>query len=103
MRKPPPPSGSAGSNSVVLTLKVRPGASATRVVGRIELPDGPALRVDVAAPPERGKANAELVRFLAKALGVGRGQLELVAGETSHLKRVRVHGAAPDRLASLGG
>ena len=48
------------------------------------------LKVKIAAAPERGKANAELRAVLAKAYNVRVSDVEILAGETSPLKRVRV-------------
>jgi len=56
-------------------------------VGTLE--DG-TLKVRVAAPPEKGKANEELCRFLAKHFGVARQTVEVVSGETATSKLVRV-------------
>ena len=67
-----------------LRLAVRPGASRTRVLGER---DG-ALRLAVAAPPEKGKANKAALRFLAKTLNLSRAKLELVGGEISRNKVV---------------
>jgi len=39
------------------------------------------LRVRVAAPPVEGKANTELLTFLAKVLGVRKNRLEIIAGQ----------------------
>lgn len=71
-----------------------PGGARTRVMGR--LADG-RLKVRVAAAPERGKANAELVAFLARELGVGRGAVRIAAGETSRDKVIEID-AAPERV-----
>ena len=73
---------------VTLNIKVVPGARKDRVVG----PYGDAIKVQVSAPPEGGKANAAVLRVLAEALGVKPGQLELVSGHTQPRKVVRVHG-----------
>jgi len=56
------------------------------------------LKVRLTAPPVDGKANAELLRFLAEAFGVPRRNVTLVRGETSRAKVVRIaHPAArPD-------
>jgi hypothetical protein len=51
---------------------------------------GGALKVAVAAPPEKGKANREVVRLVAGAFGLGVGDIEIVAGETSPDKVVRL-------------
>ncbi len=57
-----------------------------------------ALKVRVTAPPLAGRANEELVWLLAETLGVPRSAVEIVAGETSRRKRVRVHGLTPEQL-----
>ena len=69
-------------------VRVQPGAMRSRVVGEY----GGALKVSVVAPPERGKANRALCDLLAAALGVTRRQVEVVAGEASRDKLVRVSG-----------
>ena len=71
-----------------LELLVVPRASRTRVVGEH---DG-RLKVQVAAPPVEGEANAALVDFLAGALGVRRADVTVAAGEGGRRKRVRVSG-----------
>ena len=50
------------------------------------------LKVRVAAPPERGKANVELARFLSAEFAVPTSAIEIIAGATSHNKQVRVTG-----------
>ena len=77
---------------VELRVKVVPGASRTRIAG---VWDG-ALRVQIAAPPEAGKANRELLKYLARVLGCKLAELHLVGGQTRPLKRVRI---ARDRAA----
>jgi uncharacterized protein (TIGR00251 family) len=73
-------------DALVLALHVQPGASRTEVAGL----HGDALRIRLAAPPVDGKANAELLRFLANAFAVPRRQVSLLRGETSRQKVVRV-------------
>jgi hypothetical protein len=53
---------------------------------------GSALRVAVAAPPEAGKANAALVRYLAELFGVKRRAVEVVSGHGRSLKRIAIAG-----------
>jgi uncharacterized protein (TIGR00251 family) len=53
---------------------------------------GDRLRVAVAAPPVDGKANAAVIELLAKTLGVPRGAVEIVRGETGRKKTVRLRG-----------
>lgn len=83
----------------VVTFQVRvvPRASRSEIAGEH---DG-ALRVRVTAPPVDGAANDELIRVLSRALRLPRNAVEIVAGQTSKLKRVRVRGAGPTDLQSL--
>jgi uncharacterized protein (TIGR00251 family) len=76
-------------DAIVLTLYVQPGAKRTEVAGT----HGAALKIRLAAPPVDGKANAELVRFLADAFGVPLRQVTIVRGETSREKVVRIESA----------
>jgi len=80
---------------LTLTLHVQPGAKRTEVAGM----HGEALKIRLAAPPVEGKANAELIRYLADAFGVPQRAVTLVRGETSRSKTVRIvaPAARPDR------
>lgn len=71
---------------MLLDLLVAPNASRTRV---LDEHDG-RLKIQLAAPPVDGKANEALVRFVAKALGVSRAQVEIVGGMTSRRKTLRI-------------
>jgi len=70
---------------------VVPRAKRTEIVGR----QGEAIKIKVAAPPEMGKANEELLNFLADKLEVRKEQLEIVAGTSSRKKLVSVTGMEP--------
>ncbi len=79
---------SAVPGGVELSLVIQPRASRSRVVGEH---DG-RLKVQIAAPPVEGEANAELVELLSDLLGVPKRQVEILSGETGRRKRVRVTG-----------
>jgi len=91
---------SPDGRATLIAVKVVPGASRSRVVG----PHGDRLKVQVAAPPERGRANDAVCDLFAEALGVPRRAVSVVRGATSPSKTVRVDGIAPGeaerRLAS---
>jgi uncharacterized protein len=80
---------------IELSLHIQPRAGRTEVAG----PHGDALKIRLAAPPVDGEANDELVRFLARTLGVSKGVVTIVSGETGRRKRVRVLGV--DRVAAM--
>ena len=71
----------------VLKIKVIPKSPRTEIAG--EMADG-TLKIRVAAPPEKGKANAELCAFLARQYGVPRDRVSVMTGETSTHKQVRI-------------
>lgn len=75
--------------AVFVPVKVVPGASRTRCAGIL----GGSVKIAVAAPPEKGKANAELIAFIAKAVGVRRGDVSVVEGSTHPRKVVRIANA----------
>jgi uncharacterized protein (TIGR00251 family) len=76
----------------LLRILVVPGARRTEVAGQ----HGDRLKVRVAAPPEKGRANQELLNFLADLLKVPRAALHLVLGGTSRAKVVAVHDLSPE-------
>jgi uncharacterized protein (TIGR00251 family) len=77
-----------------LGLRVKPGARQSRIAGV----HGDRLKVEVAAPPERGKANEALRALLADALGLPRTGVELTSGQASQDKAVRLAGIGPDEV-----
>jgi uncharacterized protein (TIGR00251 family) len=69
-----------------ISVKALPGASKTEFAGFKE----GRLRVRIAAAPEDGKANAELVAFVSKSLGCPKRDVALLHGEKSRLKTLAV-------------
>lgn len=78
-------------------MYVSPGASRTRVEGWRTDPDGTQrLRVRVAAPPDKGRANTAVVKLLAETLNVAPKDIEVVRGATSRAKTVQIAGPEAD-------
>lgn len=73
-------------DDLILSIRVQPRASRDEIIG----PHGDALKVRITAPPVEGQANTHLVKFLAAAFGVARGNVELLAGDTGRNKRLRI-------------
>ena len=84
-------------DGVLLEVVVQPRASRTRVVGE----HGGRLKIQLAAAPVDGEANAALVAFLAEALGVRRADVAIERGETGKRKTLRLTGVDPGRALSL--
>jgi uncharacterized protein (TIGR00251 family) len=70
-----------------LRVKVIARSAKSEVLG--ELADG-VLKVRIAAPPERGKANEELCRVLAEHYGVPKSAVSILSGQTASLKLVKI-------------
>lgn len=75
-----------------IALKVTPGARKNEILGWEEdYPQiGRVLRVKIAAPPVEGKANKEIVTFMAKSLGIPKSAVELLHGSTGRIKLIQV-------------
>lgn len=74
-----------------LPVKLQPGASSDRIDGwDVDAEGRPVLKVRLRARPVDGEANAALVKFLAKALGVSKSSVELARGGQSRLKMIEV-------------
>lgn len=90
----------AQPDGALLSVKVQPRASSNEI-GKEQ---GGELKVKVTAPPVDSAANEALVRFLAEELGCPRNRVELVRGQTSKHKVIKLYGLSPEAvLARLGG
>ena len=72
---------------MTLRVKVIPRSPKSEVAG--ELSDG-TLKVRIAAPPDKGKANEELCALLAAQYGVAKGAVQILSGPGSPRKLVRI-------------
>jgi uncharacterized protein (TIGR00251 family) len=84
------------SNSVTVQVVARPGASRQGIV-RVE-PRG--LVVALNSPPEKGRANDELIDFLARTASVPRSTITIARGDTSRHKTIRMTVRDPAKVAS---
>ncbi|MGD9118433.1 MAG: DUF167 domain-containing protein [Dehalococcoidia bacterium] len=85
---------SLSERGVELRLRVQPNAARNELAGFSE----GVLRVRVAAPPVRGKANQELIAFLARKLGLSKGDLTILKGHTSRNKLIFIAGLTREGL-----
>lgn len=71
----------------VIRVKVLPRSSKTEIAGKA---DG-VYRIKLTAPPVDGKANKALINFLAKKTGLPKRKFQIVSGEHSRNKTIRIH------------
>lgn len=79
-----------------LAVEVTPGSRASRFPAGFN-PWRGTVEAKVHAPPEKGEANAELVRLVADFFDVPTASVAVTAGATSRRKTVTIHGLDPDR------
>jgi uncharacterized protein (TIGR00251 family) len=71
-----------------LSVKVTPSAGRNEITG---WRDG-ALHLKIAAPPEKGKANKELIDFLGRKLGIKKSAISIIKGQTGRNKVITIEG-----------
>ena len=76
------------SSTALLSVRVTPGAGRDALLGW----QGDVLRLSVAAPAQRGKANEAALRLLSAALGLPPQRLRIVRGHTSRQKVIAIEG-----------
>ncbi len=79
-----------------VTLKAQPSASLRRI--KI-LPEGK-IKIYLNSPPEKGKANLELVKYLSHVLSLPKSAVKITAGETGKEKKIQVDGIEPEEFYS---
>ncbi len=52
--------------------------------------NGTTYKIRIKAPPQKGKANKELIRFLSKELNVPKENIEIISGQKEQLKLIRI-------------
>jgi uncharacterized protein (TIGR00251 family) len=85
--------------AVTIKVRAQPRAPRTEIIGE----HAGAIKMKIAAPPVNGKANEECRRFLAKLLKVSATSIEIISGESSRDKVVRIENISARRvLETLG-
>lgn len=82
---------------LILSLHIQPRASKSGISGVQEN----ALKIRLTSPPVDGAANKLCREFLADLFGVSKSSVEIIAGETSRLKRVRITSNDPEQLKKI--
>jgi uncharacterized protein len=81
--------------TITVLCRVSPNARQSQFTGWTADEKGrPVLLIKLHAPPVEGKANAELIDFLADSLGCTKSAITLVRGQTSKLKVIELPASA---------
>jgi uncharacterized protein (TIGR00251 family) len=80
--------------AVLFKVLVQPRASRNELVGI----HGDCLKIRITSPPVENQANKKVCEFLSKLMGVGKGQVEIVEGQKSKVKKVRITNSTPEEV-----
>ena len=80
--------------AVIVEVLLQPRASRNELAGV----QGGRLKIKVTSPPIEGKANEKLCEFLAGLIGIGKQRVQVIAGHTARVKRVRIDDASMDEV-----
>ena len=89
-----------GRDGAMFAVRVAPRASRTTITGLMGTGPDAVVKIAVAAPPVEGKANAELIVYLADVLDVSRSRVEVTGGKQSKNKVICVRGADASEMAA---
>lgn len=86
--------------ALILEVKVIP--SSGRLAAALDA--SCTLKVYLKSPPEDGKANRELISFIARSVGLTLAEVSLVSGATSRKKKIKIDSALTydEVLSKLG-
>lgn len=87
---------SQDNKDVIFTAKIIPGSSKTTLAGIL----GEMLKIKIAAPAEKGKANKAVIDFLSEKIGVKKNNIAIISGLSSPVKQIRISGVSADELSS---
>ncbi|MEI7815603.1 MAG: DUF167 family protein [Desulfuromonadales bacterium] len=89
MNRPDLPFLTALSNCLIISLYIQPRASKNQICGIV----GDELKIRLTSPPVDGAANKLCREFVADLFEVSKSSVEIISGETSRHKRLRITGS----------
>jgi hypothetical protein len=88
--------GRANEKHAVIQVKVAPRSSRDQISR-----DGDLFKLKLTAPPVEGEANKAAIRFLAKTLGIPASRVQILYGEKSRIKSLRIEGISREEAVRL--
>ncbi|UCF82827.1 MAG: YggU family protein [Desulfobacteraceae bacterium] len=86
-----------GNCKTIIQVKVVPRSSRNMIISE----EKGVFKIKLTAPPVEGKANTALKQLLSKRLGVPKGNVEIISGERSRVKSIRIHGLSFKDVSNL--
>lgn len=78
-------------------VRIIPRSSRNEISGR----EDSVYRIKVTSPPVDGKANKALITLLSKKINIPKKDIQIVSGEKSRNKRIRIYGVSVNRISRL--
>jgi uncharacterized protein len=75
------------SKELYLRIKVKPNAGITEMAGRLD--DG-TLKINIKSPAEKGKANKEMIEFLAMYFKINKKCISIISGKNERIKLIKI-------------
>ncbi|MBF0407231.1 MAG: YggU family protein [Candidatus Riflebacteria bacterium] len=85
------------SGGIILSVHVVPRSSKNEISELL----GENCKIKIKAPPVDGKANKEIVEFLAKAFSVPKKAVIILGGESSKSKRIQINGLTAEKAEEI--
>ncbi|NGX34905.1 MAG: hypothetical protein K1060chlam1_01265, partial [Candidatus Anoxychlamydiales bacterium] len=80
-----------------IKVKIIPKSKVNQIIGFKE----DTLKIRIKASPEKGKANKELIRFIAKRLSISQSRISILSGHTSRIKKLSIEGISKKDLTQV--
>ena len=87
----------SGEGFVILNVVAKPSSGHRRILRR----EARGLLIALTAQPSKGRANEELIGFLAELIGTPRSSVTIIRGHTARLKTVRIEHPQPAKVAAI--
>jgi uncharacterized protein (TIGR00251 family) len=72
---------------IVIHCKINAGSAQNKIT---EIMDNDVIKIAISAPPEKGKANAELIKFLSTEFNVPKSNIEIISGGVTKNKLIKI-------------
>ena len=78
-------------NGYIIRVRLAPNSSSCKVLGTTQdVNEDVFLKISVVSVPEKGKANKELINYLAKKLKIAKSDFEILSGELDKWKKIKI-------------